>query len=1209
MSRNAQNSIFRETGLVFEPLVSADSAYRVTALFRELGYELPNGSDFPGFPGFVARVRATIEAIIQFDQASDDDKAKVLTDLIVQIVQLTKEIIALEQAVKDAVTSFPTFTTNARLDQLPIRLLDYLIFEYTQHHRPKFHAVMRLLGIFDVTELSADGSIFQPETALRTIHYDLLPILISKPAELFDRVYEWNTSFDSNKFFSNVDKVLRAFLLPGGLYNQNSILKKALGNTADNLKELRFPILQNAIFPSTYSQFGLNVTSVQALEDKKAGFAIIPYIFGAASFDFDLNETFEIVFKSTAAVDAGLGIIVRPDVIDFMNNLFNTPQNAATFDTQLSLQQREGTGEIILFGTSDATRLAIEGPTLKVFASNQLSGIDTGVELKLDAIRLVVTGGEGDSFLNTLLGPGGINAEAGFVVGLSARQGFYFVGSGGLELRLATHITLGPLEIQGIIIGFNSQEGNFVIEGGATLKAELGPLVCMVENMGLKTTLNFPDEGGNLGPANLAFAFKPPNGVGLSINAGVVKGGGYLYFDFDKEEYAGALELVFQDFLTLKAIGIVTTRMPDGSKGFSLLIIITAEFATGIQLGFGFKLIGVGGLLGLNRAMRLQPLVDGVRTGAINSIMFPQDVVANAPRIISDLKTIFPPEQGKFLIGPMAKLAWGTPTLITLSLGIIIEIPGNIAIVGVLQAILPSEDKIVLVLRVNFAGVIEFDKKRVYFFASIFDSRVLFMTIEGEMGVLVAFGDDANFVVTVGGFHPSFNPPPLPFPSPVRVTINILNESNARIRVMAYFAITSNTAQFGAHAELFFGFDSVKVEGHLGFDVLIQFSPFYFIAEVSASVSLKVAGIDALSIRLQFSLEGPTPWRARGTGSIKLLFFEVSANFDITWGEERDTTLPPIDVIPLLTAEFGKVSNWKAELPASNNLLVTLRPTESDVIRKAILDKISANDQSDVSNWLDDLADETQPDEIAKIESNILGKVSSQPDKQLVQALLDAFKSSATVLHPSGTLQLSQKAVPLEKTINKVGNQKPSDANYFKLTVSTSGFGQTDILEQFAIAQYEDIDDARKLSAPAYQPIKGGIKVSVTGQELRSSKVIRRVVRYEQIIIDTNYKRYMQRFSNFVASLFNHFLQGASVSKSLLSQQHQQQMVPFPSKDRVKVTNDGHTVVFQSTNKALNGNATFPSQAMANEYMQQTIAADPSQADALQVIPQSEVVA
>ena len=63
--------------------------------------------------------------------------------------------------------------------------------------------------------------------------------------------------------------------------------------------------------------------------------------------------------------------------------------------------------------------------------------------------------------------------------------------------------------------------------------------------------------------------------------------------------------------------------------------------------------------------MTLEALAEGVRTGAIDSVMFPHDVVANAPRIISDLRTFFPPQEGTFLIGPMAKLGWGTPTLVS----------------------------------------------------------------------------------------------------------------------------------------------------------------------------------------------------------------------------------------------------------------------------------------------------------------------------------------------------------------------------------------------------------------------------------------------------------------------------------------------------------------------------------------------------------------
>src|SRR4030095_855458 len=147
--------------------------------------------------------------------------------------------------------------------------------------------------------------------------------------------------------------------------------------------------------------------------------------------------------------------------------------------------------------------------------------------------------------------------------------------------------------------------------------------------------------------------------------------------------------------------------------------------------------------------MSLHPLLEGVRTGAINSIMFPQNPVENAPKIISDLRTIFPPYEGKFLIGPMAKLGWGTPTLVSVSLGVILEIPGKIAVLGVLKIALPAEEAALIVLQANFAGALEFDKSRLYFFAALFESRVLFLTLEGEMELLVAWGEDATFVLSV----------------------------------------------------------------------------------------------------------------------------------------------------------------------------------------------------------------------------------------------------------------------------------------------------------------------------------------------------------------------------------------------------------------------------------------------------------------------------
>src|SRR5690606_32250589 len=140
--------------------------------------------------------------------------------------------------------------------------------------------------------------------------------------------------------------------------------------------------------------------------------------------------------------------------------------------------------------------------------------------------------------------------------------------------------SLGPLQIKDLTLGIGFQE-EVTLKTHATIKLEPGPFVAVVEGLGLKSALTFPDGGGNLGPADLAFGLKPPTGIGLSLDLAVVKGGGYLFFDPDNERYGGALELVIADKISVVAIALITTRFPDGSKGFSLLLLVSVEFSPG----------------------------------------------------------------------------------------------------------------------------------------------------------------------------------------------------------------------------------------------------------------------------------------------------------------------------------------------------------------------------------------------------------------------------------------------------------------------------------------------------------------------------------------------------------------------------------------------------------------------------------------------------
>ena len=92
-----------------------------------------------------------------------------------------------------------------------------------------------------------------------------------------------------------------------------------------------------------------------------------------------------------------------------------------------------------------------------------------------------------------------------------------------------------------------------------------------------------------------------------------------------------------------------------------------------------------------------------------------------------------------------------------------------------------------------------------------------------------------------------------------------------RLICRAYFAVTSNTVQFGADAALYASAFGFSIQGAIGFDVLIQLLPFHFLAEFRASVQLKRGSRNLFKVSVAGALEGPLPLRASGKASRKPL--------------------------------------------------------------------------------------------------------------------------------------------------------------------------------------------------------------------------------------------------------------------------------------------------------------------------------------------------
>ena len=659
-----------------------------------------------------------------------------------------------------------------------------------------------------------------------------------------------------------------------------------------------------------------------------------------------------------------------------------------------------------------------------------------GLGGQLDGATLVISAADADSFVAKII-PSDIEADLDLAMSWRDGQGlrmYRAAAAGGLELTIPLDIDATILQITELWLRLRIGDGTAALAAALSGKGDLGPLHLVVTRVGVEARFG---AGGGL-------AFRPPDGAGLSLDLSVVSGGGYLAHDERLYQYAGAVQLQFSA-IALKALGIVTTRQPDGSPGFSLLIIISAEF-TPIQLGFGFTLIGVGGLLGLNRTTDVPALRAGVREGTLGSILFPTDLVANAPTIVSDLNRVFPQAQGRFLVGPMAKIGWGTPALITVTLGVIIDLPSPIRLIilGRVQMVLPEESDAVVKLNLDVLGILDLGRKELSFDASLFDSHVAVFDITGDMALRASWGDNPVFALSAGGFHPRFSPP-AGFPTLRRLAISLATGDNPRIRLEAYLALTSNTAQFGARLELYAEAAGFSIEGWLAFDALFQFDPFAFEVDISGGVALKRGQTVLIGISVELHLSGPRPWRARGCATAHILLFEVSVSFDVTVGRADPPPLPePVDVAGLLETALDDPRSWAAQLP------------------------------------------ESAADTLFSLRAITVG------DGELL-------------VHPLGSLSFTQRVVPLSTTIERFGTARPKDAARFDVAVTLDARPtsvQKVIDEQFAPGQFFALGDDDRLNRPSFTALPAGQYLAGSTTERDRWLVRAAALDYEQKVVD-----------------------------------------------------------------------------------------------------------
>lgn len=592
---------------------------------------------------------------------------------------------------------------------------------------------------------------------------------------------------------------------------------------------------------------------------------------------------------------------------------------------------------------------------------------------------------------------------------------------GGLRVPLPVRFAAPGLESRGIAASLSVDGDTLRLGLLVSLTARLPglPLTALIDNAGFTLPLEFPADGApqlGVDPAPVS-----PDGIGVSLQLPPVSGGGYIR-EFDNG-YAGIIALDL-GFVAVQAVARF------GHSPTTFLALLGVVFPPpGIQVGFGFAIDAMGGLVGINHRIDVDALRQLVSDGHADRILFPDNIIERADEVIGALEAAFPRAGGRFVIAPMVRLTWGG-RMVSLSGALVLELPAPVQAVILGRLLVALPDPVVPLVRLQASILGRFDPSipLVEVLVSLAGSSVLGVAVRGEIYLLVRGGDQPEFVLSAGGFHPRYRRPP-GVPALQRLEMDLAPGGAYRMRMQAYFAVTSNSVQFGGQLHLQAMIAGCGVEGWLGLDALFRLEPtFSFSVAIRAGIAVRAFGVRLASVGLSFTLEGPTPWHAFGTGSVSVLFWDASLDFDIEWGDRPAVAAaqPGPDRIPGdLAAAILRPTSWVAERPLNERTGLTF-----------------------------------------------------------TRAAADAMAAGALV-HPDAVLRVDQAVIPLDVDFSRYGQR--IDAQRWVIaevrvgTASLVPTAETTLYTRFVRGQFFVLDEDEQLTAPPTAVHASGTRVQPAG--------------------------------------------------------------------------------------------------------------------------------
>jgi hypothetical protein len=494
--------VAQEFSKALQPLAKRLRDERAIALLAELGLELPHDAVSPAlttaFQDAVTSAEALPPATEGLITAIDGGDTIEILGAGVQLIGRVLVVAVSAKTIADEINDsgpIPGLTAAdlaAFVTALPTRLVETMIVDYLENEHALIIALLELFGLADqirVNQGSTDP--LHPDHIRKSLRLDRLEQLLTSPEDLVRDLYKWGRAdFDGELLIARLTRLLDAL----GLVPTRKQILDVPPRPAVEIGLITLAPTPAAVGPLP----GLDATLMLSVAE-------------GLNFELPITDGLSAILSATGAMEASAGIRIQPSVTVTLVPPSGSVQGQVT--AGLAVTAVPPAERILLIGIVGGTGLSvrrISGGLSSGFRWNSGTGKaegDFGIEGRFEGGKLHVGMDDADGFLGQLLSGVSLDADFDLGFGWTTGGGVYFTGSAALEILLPAHISLGPIDIDGLTLTVGMQSGTFPIGLAANISALIGPLAAAVEQVGAEIRLSFPaDHSGNLGVMNADFA-------------------------------------------------------------------------------------------------------------------------------------------------------------------------------------------------------------------------------------------------------------------------------------------------------------------------------------------------------------------------------------------------------------------------------------------------------------------------------------------------------------------------------------------------------------------------------------------------------------------------------------------------------------------------------------------------------------------------------